>query len=32
MVTMDRALQNLYRKNLISNQTVLSLAKDKNII
>jgi len=32
MVTMDRALQNLYRKNLISRQTVLSLAKDKDII
>ena len=32
MVTMDRALQNLYRKNLISRQTVLSLAKDKGII
>ena len=32
MVTMDRALQNLYRQNLISRQTVLSLAKDKDII
>jgi twitching motility protein PilT len=32
MVTMDRALQNLYRQNLVSRQTVLSLAKDKDII
>lgn len=32
MITMDKALKNLYNQNLISRQTLLSLAKDPDLI
>lgn len=32
MVTMDKALQQAYRQNLVSRDTVLTLARDNNII